>query len=119
MLARVFSCAVIGLEGVIVEVEVDYSNGLPAVIIVGLPDAAVQESRERVQTAVKNAGLHFPRHRIVVNLSPAPIRTEGPAYDLPIALGIIILAGFIQQDSIEGAMFVGELSLDGVVRHTR
>ena len=71
MLARVYSCAVIGLEGVIVEVEVDYSNGLPAVIIVGLPDAAVQESRERVQTAVKNAGLNFPRHRIVVNLAPA------------------------------------------------
>lgn len=61
MLARVFSCAVIGLEGVIIEVEVDYSNGLPAVTIVGLPDAAVQESRERVQTAIKNAGLHFPR----------------------------------------------------------
>jgi len=109
----------VGLEGVIVEVEVDYTNGLPGVTIVGLPDAAVQESRERVQTAVKNAGLHFPRHRIVVNLSPAAIRKEGPAYDLPIALGVIILAGFLPQDSIEGAMFVGELSLDGVVRHTR
>lgn len=119
MLSRVYSCAVVGLEGVIVEVEVDYTNGLPGVTIVGLPDAAVQESRERVQTAVKNAGLHFPRHRIVVNLSPAAIRKEGPAYDLPIALGVIILAGFLPQDSIEGAMFVGELSLDGVVRHTR
>lgn len=119
MLSRVYSCAVVGLEGVIVEVEVDYTNGLPGVTIVGLPDAAVQESRERVQTAVKNAGLHFPRHRIVVNLSPAAIRKEGPAYDLPIALGVIILAGFLPQDSIEGAMFIGELSLDGVVRHTR
>lgn len=119
MLARVYSCAVVGLEGVIVEVEVDYTNGLPAVIIVGLPDAAVQESRERVQTAVKNAGLHFPRHRIVVNLSPAAIRKEGPAYDLPIALGVVILAGFLPQEAIEGAMVVGELSLDGVVRHTR
>lgn len=119
MLSRVYSCAVVGLEGVIVEVEVDYTNGLPGVTIVGLPDAAVQESRERVQTAVKNAGLHFPRHRIVVNLSPAAIRKEGPAYDLPIALGVIILAGFLPQDSIDGAMFVGELSLDGVVRHTR
>jgi magnesium chelatase family protein len=79
----------------------------------------VQESRERVQTAVKNAGLHFPRHRIVVNLSPAAIRKEGPAYDLPIALGVVILAGFLPQDSIDGAMFIGELSLDGVVRHTR
>jgi magnesium chelatase family protein len=119
MLARVFSCAVVGLEGVIVEVEVDYSNGLPAIIIVGLPDAAVQESRERVQTAVKNAGLHFPRHRIVVNLSPAAIRKEGPAYDLPIALGVIILSGRLPHEVVEDTLVVGELSLDGVVRHTR
>jgi magnesium chelatase family protein len=119
MLARVYSCAVIGLEGVIVEVEVDFSNGLPAVIIVGLPDAAVQESRERVQTAVKNAGLNFPRHRIVVNLSPASIRKEGPAYDLPIALGVMILAGYLPQEVAENTMVVGELSLDGIVRHTR
>ena len=119
MLARVYSCAVLGLEGVIVEVEVDYSNGLPAVIIVGLPDAAVQESRERVQTAVKNAGLNFPRHRVVVNLAPASVRKEGPAYDLPIALGVIILAGFLPQDVIENTIVVGELSLDGMVRHTR
>jgi magnesium chelatase family protein len=119
MLARVFSCAVIGLEGVIVEVEVDYSNGLPAVIIVGLPDAAVQESRERVQTAIKNAGLHFPRHRIVVNLSPASIRKEGPAYDLPIALGVIILSGHLPHEVVENTLVVGELSLDGAVRHTR
>ena len=119
MLARVHSCAVIGLEGVIVEVEVDYSNGLPAVIIVGLPDAAVQESRERVQTAVKNAGLNFPRHRVVVNLAPAAVRKEGPAYDLPIALGVIILAGFLPQSVVESTIVVGELSLDGMVRHTR
>jgi len=119
MLARVYSCAVIGLEGVIVEVEVDYSNGLPGVTIVGLPDAAVQESRERVQTAVKNAGLHFPRHRVVVNLAPAAVRKEGPAYDLPIALGVIILAGFLPHDTVENTIVVGELSLDGVVRHTR
>ena len=119
MLARVYSCAVIGLEGVIVEVEVDYSNGLPAVVIVGLPDAAVQESRERVQTAVKNAGLHFPRHRIVVNLSPASIRKEGPAYDLPIALGVIMLSGHLPGDVVQDTLVVGELSLDGTVRHTR
>ena len=119
MLARVFSCAVVGLEGVIVEVEVDYTNGLPGVTIVGLPDTAVQESRERVQTAVKNAGLHFPRHRIVVNLSPASIRKEGPAYDLPIALGVIMLAGHLPHDVVENTIVIGELSLDGVVRHTR
>jgi magnesium chelatase family protein len=119
MLSRIYSCAVVGLDGVIVEVEVDYTNGLPGMTIVGLPDAAVQESRERVQTAVKNAGLHFPRHRIVVNLAPASVRKEGPAYDLPIALGVIILAGFLPHDAIEGTMVVGELSLDGIVRHTR
>ncbi|CAG1007610.1 Competence protein ComM [Anaerolineales bacterium] len=119
MLSRIYSCAVVGLDGVIVEVEVDYTNGLPGMTIVGLPDAAVQESRERVQTAVKNAGLHFPRHRIVVNLAPASVRKEGPAYDLPIALGVIVLAGFLPHDAIEGTLVIGELSLDGIVRHTR
>src|SRR5512138_281911 len=119
MPARVYSCAVVGLEGVIVAVEVDYSNGLPAVVIVGLPDDAVRESRERVQTAVKNAGLNFPRHRVVVNLSPASVRKEGPAYDLPIALGVIVLAGYLPQEAVENTIVVGELSLDGIVRHTR
>jgi magnesium chelatase family protein len=109
----------VGLEGVIVEVEVDYTNGLPGVTIVGLPDAAVQESRERVQTAVKNAGLHFPRHRIVVNLAPAVVRKEGPAYDLPIALGVIILADYLPHDVVDQTLVIGELSLDGSVRHTR
>ena len=119
MLARIFSCAVVGLEGVIIEVEVDFTNGLPGMTIVGLPDAAVQESRERVQTAVKNAGLHFPRHRIVVNLAPASVRKEGPWYDLPIALGVIVLAGFLPHGKVENTLVVGELSLDGVVRHAR
>jgi magnesium chelatase family protein len=119
MLSRVYSCAVVGLEGVIIEVEVDYTNGLPGVTIVGLPDAAVQESRERVQTAVKNAGLHFPRHRIVVNLAPAVVRKEGPSYDLPIALGVIILADYLPHDVVDQTLVVGELSLDGNVRHTR
>src|SRR5512139_1071263 len=119
MLARTFSCAVVGLDGVIVEVEVDFTNGLPGMTIVGLPDAAVQESRERVQTAVKNAGLNFPRHRVVVNLAPASVRKDGPAYDLPIALGVIILAGYLPQEAVENTIVVGELSLDGIVRHTR
>ncbi len=119
MLARIYSCAVVGLDGVIVEVEVDYTNGLPGMTLVGLPDAAVQESRERVQTAIKNAGLHYPRHRIVVNLAPASVRKEGPAYDLPIALGVIILGGHLSQESVQETMVVGELSLDGLVRHAR
>ena len=119
MLARVYSCAVVGLDGVIVEVEVDYTNGLPGMTLVGLPDTAVQESRERVQTAIKNAGLHFPRHRIVVNLAPASIRKEGPAYDLPIALGVIILSGRLPLEVAQDTLVIGELSLDGIVRHTR
>ncbi len=119
MLARIFSCAVIGLDGVIVEVEVDYTNGLPGMTIVGLPDAAVQESRERVQTAIRNAGLVFPRKRVVVNLAPASVRKEGPAYDLPIALGVVVLAGFLPPEAMEHTLVVGELSLDGTVRHAR
>src|SRR5688572_10333718 len=119
MLARIFSCAVIGLEGVVVEVEVDYAAGMGGMIIVGLPDAAVQESRERVQSAIKNAGLAFPRKRVLVNLAPASVRKEGPAYDLPIALGVLVMTGALPPESVEGALVVGELSLDGTVRHTR
>jgi magnesium chelatase family protein len=119
MLARVFSCAVIGLEGVIVEVEVDLGQGLPGMTIVGLPDASVQESRERVQAAIKNAGMVFPRKRIIVNLAPASVRKEGPAYDLPIALGVLIMNGLLPAETVEEALVIGELSLDGSVRHTR
>jgi len=119
MLARVFSCAVIGLEGVVVEVEVDTGLGLPGMTIVGLPDTAVQESRERVQAAVKNAGIEFPRKRIIVNLAPASVRKEGPAYDLPIALGVLVMMGRLPQAACDEALVVGELSLDGSVRHSR
>jgi magnesium chelatase family protein len=119
MLARVYSCAVIGLEGVIVEVEVDTCSGLPGMDIVGLPDKAVQESRNRVQAAIKNAGLEYPRKRLVVNLAPASVRKEGPAYDLPIALGVAILTGDVNPSCVEGSIVIGELSLDGIVRHTR
>jgi magnesium chelatase family protein len=119
MLARVFSCAMIGLDGVVVEVEVDYTSGFPGMTIVGLPDAAVQESRERVQAAVRNAGVPFPRKRLVVNLAPASVRKEGPAYDLPIALGVLIFAGMLPPESADATMVVGELSLDGSIRHAR
>jgi magnesium chelatase family protein len=119
MLARVYSCAVIGLDGTVVEVEVDYTQGMPGMTVVGLPDAAVQESRERVQAAVRNAGVPFPRKRLVVNLAPASVRKEGPAYDLPIALGVLIYTGMLPPEAAEGMLVVGELSLDGTVRHAR
>lgn len=119
MLARVFSCAVIGLDGVVIEVEVDTADGLPGITIVGLPDAAVQESRERVQSAIKNSGHRFPRKRITVNLAPASVRKAGPAYDLPIAVGVLLAAELIEAEMLEGSLIVGELSLDGTVRHVR
>ncbi|NOY98590.1 MAG: YifB family Mg chelatase-like AAA ATPase [Chloroflexi bacterium] len=119
MLARVYSCAVVGLEGVVVEVEVDTTRGLPGTDIVGLPDKAVQESRERVQAAIKNSGLSYPRKRIIVNLAPASVRKEGPTYDLPIALGVLMMQGVLPPGGVQDALVVGELSLDGTTRHAR
>ena len=119
MLARVYSCALIGLEGVIVEVEVDTAQGLPGTDIVGLPDKAVQESRARVQAAVKNADMPYPRQRIVVNLAPASVRKEGPTYDLPIAVGVLLMQSLLPADCLGDAVVVGELSLEGTVRHSR
>src|SRR5256714_5810650 len=119
MLSKARSCAVIGLEGALVEVEVDIANGLAAFSIVGLPDAAVNEAKDRVRAAIKNSGLLFPFKRIPVNLAPADLRKEGPAYDLPIAIGVLFASGQINpDDQIEEHLFLGELSLDGSVRHT-
>ena len=117
MLAKVMSCAVIGLEGAIVEVEVDISPGLPSFTIVGLPDTAVQEARERVRAAIRNSGCTFPTKRITVNLAPAHLKKAGPAYDLPIAIGILLSSGQISAD-FSKTFFLGELSLDGGLRHT-
>jgi magnesium chelatase family protein len=119
MLARIYSCAVIGLEGVVVEVEVDTAQGLPGMDIVGLPDAAVQESRQRVLAAIKNAEFPYPRSRLTINLAPASVRKEGPSYDLPIALGILACMGMIPAQRLENGLVVGELSLDNSVRHVR
>ena len=117
MLAKSTTCAVVGLEGFIVEVEVDISPGLPAFTIVGLADTAVQEARERVRAAVRNSGCEFPMRRVTVNLAPADLRKEGPAYDLPIALALLLSSG--QVPAIPGSsVFLGELSLDGSLRHT-
>ncbi len=117
MLAKVKSAAVVGLEGAIVEVEVDLSSGLPSFTIVGLPDKAVQEARERVRSAIRNSYYKFPNRRITVNLAPADLKKEGPAYDLPIAIGILMSSGQLNAD-ISYSIFLGELSLDGKLRHT-
>jgi len=119
MLARVYSCAVVGLEGVIVEVEVDFGQGIPKITVVGLPDAAVQESKERVYSAIKNAGLMYPRRALTVNLAPASVRKEGPAYDLPIALGVLVTTEQLAPEKLDKTLVLGELSLDGTVRHVR
>jgi magnesium chelatase family protein len=95
-----------------VEVEVDISQGLPAFTIVGLPDAAVQEAKERVRAAIRNSGGSFPMKRIVVNLAPADLKKAGPAYDLPIAVGILLSSEQVGGE-IGNTMFLGELSLDG------
>lgn len=120
MLAKVMSCAIVGLEAAVVEVEVDIINGYPNFALVGLPDAAVRESRDRVHSAIKNSGLEFPgNRRITVNLAPADLRKEGPVYDLPIAIGILAASQQVWPDKLEGALFLGELSLDGATRHTK
>jgi magnesium chelatase family protein len=118
MLASVKSATNIGLEVVIVDVEVDIAQGLPSLTIVGLPDAACQEAKDRVRAAIKNSGFSFPQRRITVNLAPADIKKEGPAYDLPIALGILAASGQLSLDASR-MLLLGELSLDGSLRHTR
>ncbi|MCY3505709.1 MAG: YifB family Mg chelatase-like AAA ATPase [Chloroflexi bacterium] len=120
MLARVQSSAVVGLDGVMVDVEVDISRAQnPTTAIVGLPDAAVQESKERVRAAIRNSALTWPfNSRIVVNLAPADLRKEGPAYDLPIAAGVMVASGQVEAE-LADAVFVGELALDGEVRAVR
>jgi len=119
MLARMFSCAILGLDGVIVEVEVDTAQGLPGMDIVGLPDTAVQESKQRVMGALKNAGFPYPRKRLTVNLAPGSVRKEGPSYDLPIALGVLACMEFLPAEAIQDGMVIGELSLDNSVRHVK
>lgn len=118
-LAKVLTCTLVGLEGRLVEVEVDLGgSGIPSFNIVGLPDAAVREASERVRAALKNSGAALPARRIVVNLAPADLRKEGPAFDLPIAVGLLLVMHGLPAE-IERSAFIGELSLDGSVRHTR
>ncbi len=117
MLAKVNSCAIIGLDGVMVQVEVDIAPGLPKFYVVGLPDEAVSEARERARAAVRNSGCKFPSTRIAANLAPADVKKAGPAYDLPIAVAILIASGQLNAD-ISRYVFLGELSMDGTLKHT-
>ena len=119
MLSQINSCGLLGIDGYIVKVETDVGNGLPRFDVVGLPDAAIRESKERVHAAVKNSGCGFPAKKIIVNLAPASLKKEGAAYDLPIAVSVLCATGQLKQDGLEKAIFLGELSLDGRVYPVR
>ncbi|MBN1246837.1 MAG: YifB family Mg chelatase-like AAA ATPase [Anaerolineae bacterium] len=120
MLAKIRSAAVLGLQAEPVDVEVDVNPGMASVTLVGLPDAAVRESTERTRSAIRNSGFKFPyEKRITINLAPADLRKEGPAYDLAIAIGILVATGQLPPDALDRSLILGELSLDGTLRHIR
>src|SRR3954467_3857113 len=119
MLACVRSAAVFGIDAAPVTIEVDVSFGLPCFTVVGLPDASVRESRDRIKTAVRNSGYEFPRMRVTVNLAPADVRKAGSSFDLPIALGVLAATGVISQRNVEKILVLGELSLDGGIQAAR
>ncbi len=116
MLARIWSASIVGINAVKVGVEVDVSGGLPKIVVVGLPDTAIQESRERVKAALKNSGFTFPVRKIIINLTPADLRKEGPSFDLSIAIGILAASEQIDPELLGDYLFLGELSLDGSLR---
>src|SRR5713101_5985482 len=116
MLATVLSGALVGIDGLLVEVEVDVALGLPQFTTVGLPEGAVKESKDRVRSAIKNSGYEFPPRKITVNLAPADLKKEGSAYDLPIALGILAAEGWLAKERLGEYALLGELSLDGRVK---
>jgi len=116
MIAKTYTCSLLGIDAILVEVEVDLSSGLPCFSTVGLPDNIVRESKDRVKTALQNSGYSFPRERITVNLAPAHLKKEGAGFDLPIAVGILAATGAIAPSRAEKVVLVGELSLDGRVK---
>jgi magnesium chelatase family protein len=116
MLARVWSASIVGIDAVKVGVEVDVSGGLPGIVVLGLPDSAIQESRERVKATLKNTGFAFPMRKIVINLTPADLRKEGPCFDLPISVGILAASEQVSADLLGDFLFLGEVSLDGSLR---
>src|SRR3954467_6406504 len=119
MLAKVCSAAVNGIEAYPIEVEVNAGWGETLIVIVGLPDAAVKESRDRVTTALGNSGFKFPMGRTTINLAPADIKKEGPSFDLPIAIGLIAASEQIATDQLDHFVLVGELALTGAVRSVK
>lgn len=119
MLAKVYSTTVFGIDAYPIEIEIDVANGLPAVVVVGLPDAAVKESKERVKSAIQNCGYKHPVKRVTVNLAPADTKKEGPGFDVPIALGILAASEQLNQQKVNDYYICGELALDGSVRPVR
>jgi magnesium chelatase family protein len=117
MISKINSSAILGLDGIQIEIEVDIAPGLAAITVVGLPDTAVQESKERIKSAIKNSGFKFPHSRITINLAPADIKKEGPSYDLPIAIGVMAASGQLPKVNLQDSLFAGELALNGAVRH--
>jgi len=115
MLSKINSMALLGLDGYLIEVQVDVSNGMPCWELVGLPDTSVKESKERVKTAIKNSGFELLSKRIVINLAPADTKKEGSIFDLPIAIGILVDLGEINNENLQEVVFIGELSLDGKI----
>jgi magnesium chelatase family protein len=117
MLSKILSATLIGIDAHIVDVEVDITNkGLPHFSTVGLPDAAVKESKDRVRASLKNTGFNFPLKQITVNLAPGDIKKEGSSFDLPIAIGIMVAEGIVEPETVKGYMISGELSLDGRIK---
>ena len=119
MLACLRSATVFGVDAVAVHVEVDVSFGIPMFTMVGLPDASVRESRDRVRAAIRNSGFEFPSRRVTVNLAPADVRKAGAAFDLPVALGVLAASGLVRCADADGIVLIGELSLDGTIQRTR
>ena len=116
MLAIIKSAAVVGIDSYIVTVEVDLASGLPTFAVVGLPDTAVKEAKDRVAAAIRNSDFKFPTRKLTVNLAPADVKKEGAAFDLPIAVGILATQGYVNNEKLDGYCFVGELALDGSLR---
>ena len=116
MLSKIISASTIGIESFLVEVEIDISGGIPCFQVVGLPDATIRESRNRIISAIKNTGIKFPNKKITVNLAPADIKKEGVNFDLPIAIGILTAANYIKKEKIKDFIICGQLSLNGEIK---